>query len=205
MTARQARIDSEIARMRAHEVAPDFVQPGEANNTLDVILDIDRMSGISSNNYIPVQQNMILPAQNSAIPTGDMNNFVKSNTPGPNMNAPQIESYMNWQQQSNFNTPHSSTPPPLQQQQQQQYYHQQQQQIMSQQNQRITPTRTFNTNIQPSGSSSPNPQKQFYVDTNLNTTNPVDFPPNTMFSSNQHQMYPLPNDSQGQNINNESK
>ena len=29
LATKQARIDSEIARMRAHEVAPDFIQPGK--------------------------------------------------------------------------------------------------------------------------------------------------------------------------------
>ncbi len=29
MSAKQARADSEYARIRAHEVAPDFAQPGK--------------------------------------------------------------------------------------------------------------------------------------------------------------------------------
>jgi hypothetical protein len=28
LAAKQARMDSEVARIRAHEVAPDFIQPG---------------------------------------------------------------------------------------------------------------------------------------------------------------------------------
>lgn len=45
LAAKQARADSEYARIKSKEVAPDFVQPGETKKLPEIILDIDRGGG----------------------------------------------------------------------------------------------------------------------------------------------------------------
>lgn len=42
LAAKQARADSEYARIKSKEVAPDFIQPGETKKLPEIILDIDR-------------------------------------------------------------------------------------------------------------------------------------------------------------------
>jgi junctophilin len=125
LAAKQARGDSDYARVRAHEVAPDFVQPGEIKKMPDIPLDIDKMNGYGqfqppqlppTGLGDPVAFNNISP--NQFRKTGQLDQFVRNSGgggagPGISLQDP----YLNWQQQSpqpqsNSYTPHSSTPPP---------------------------------------------------------------------------------------------
>ena len=96
MAAKQARADSDFARMRAHDVAPDFVQPGETKKLPEILLDIDRM-----NTYAP----QITPVPDSITP----NQFRKAPMSNDPLRPPNQMDYMSWQQQQQ---PHANTPPP---------------------------------------------------------------------------------------------
>lgn len=128
LAAKQARADSEYARIRAREVAPDFVQPGEIKKLPEIILDIDRMSNgfafqpqlmgladpVTANNNISPNQYRKMQQQQQQKPPMNLqpDPFRAGNGPGGG-GGPQ-DQYLNWQssqQQSNY-TPHSSTPPP---------------------------------------------------------------------------------------------
>ena len=98
LAAKQARADSEYARVRAHEVAPDFLQPGEQKKAPEIMLDIDRM-----NTYAPQLGGDPMAA---LVANMSPNQFRKIDPLRPNS-----ADYMGWQQ-SNFNAPHSNTPPP---------------------------------------------------------------------------------------------
>lgn len=103
LAAKQARADSEYARIRAHEVAPDFLQPGENKKVPEIMLDIDRM-----NTYAPqLSDPMTQMSPNQFRKQQPLN----MDTLRPNSNN---MDYMSWQQQQqpNFNAPHSNTPPP---------------------------------------------------------------------------------------------
>ena len=122
LAAKQARADSEYARVRAHEVAPDFVQPGEQKKLPEIMLDIDRM-----NTYAPqlgIPDPMALAA-NSLSP----NQFRKPNMDPLRPISSPMDFMGGWQQQPNFNAPHSNTPPP---------------QMLRGPNSQLTPTRPAN-------------------------------------------------------------
>jgi junctophilin len=128
LAAKQARGDSDYARVRAHEVAPDFVQPGEIKKMPDIPLDIDKMNGFGGQFSPqmpptglgdPVAFNNISPSQFRK--SGQLDQFVRNSGgggPGPGVSLQ--DPYLNWQQQqqqspqqqSNSYTPHSATPPP---------------------------------------------------------------------------------------------
>ncbi len=121
LAAKQARADSEYARVRAHEVAPDFVQPGEQKKVPEIILDIDRM-----NTYAP---QLGLPDPMTFGGTSlSPNQFRKPNMDPLRSNSSPMD-FMGWQQQQNFNAPHSNTPPP---------------QMLRPPNNQLTPTRQAN-------------------------------------------------------------
>lgn len=95
LAAKQARADSDFARMRAHDVAPDFVQPGELKKVPEIVLDIDRM-----NTYAP----QITPLPDNLTP----NQFRKVPGVVDSLRPPNSLEY-SWQHQQQ---PHSNTPPP---------------------------------------------------------------------------------------------
>lgn len=109
LAAKQARADSEYARIRAHEVAPDFVQPGELKKVPEIMLDIDRM-----NTYAPQIGSGIDPIAQMALsitPNRKAQQPLNIHMDPMRPNSAPMD-FMNWQQQSSFNASHSNSPPP---------------------------------------------------------------------------------------------
>ncbi|CAF0707106.1 unnamed protein product [Brachionus calyciflorus] len=116
--AKKALGDSEFARVKAREVAPDFVQPGELKKFPEIIFEIDRMG--NSFNY----QSQLLTIADPVNPNPNMNNISPNEfrkmhqqqhkpmmEPYRGGNGPGNEQFINRQQNSIY---HSSTPPPIQ-------------------------------------------------------------------------------------------
>lgn len=113
--AKKAIADSEFARIKAREVAPDFVQPGELKKLPDIQFEIDRMG--NGFNYQPQMLGLADPVNSNTNP--NLNNM----SPNDYRKMQQIkqetirgasqEHFINRQHtQTNF-SPHSSTPPPF--------------------------------------------------------------------------------------------
>jgi len=118
LAAKQSRADSEYARVKAREIAPDFLQPGEFKKTPDIVLEIDRLSGGTGNYAFQPQ------LTGSATPLGlndpmafnpnmSPNQFRKMQA-SPNSQLQANDTYWHQHQPhpSNY-AQHSPTPPPL--------------------------------------------------------------------------------------------
>ena len=107
--------------MRAHEVAPDFIQPGEIKKLPEILLDIDRNNGYGFQQQPaglgdPVTFSNISPSQfrKQQQQQQQQQHQQNMNLQDPYMNwqQPQQQQSSPQQQQQQSYTPHSSTPPP---------------------------------------------------------------------------------------------
>ena len=199
ISAKQARADSEYARVRAHEVAPDFIQPGEIKRLPEIILDIDRISlqgglGADMSSFSNMSPNQDNRSQKIQAAAAFMDPAHRSATNNPN--GGMDTNYMNWpqQQQQHLMAPHSSTPPPP----------------MLRPQHQPTPTRTFNQFQYDHNLLLPQPQ-QHRISQQFQQQHSMEFNPvNNLISSNQllmqqqQQLHPSIDPITGQKINNES-
>ena len=196
ISAKQARADSEYARVRAHEVAPDFIQPGEIKRLPEIILDIDRISlqggglGADMSSFSNMSPNQDNRSQKIQAATAAFMERPATNNPNGGMDT----NYMNWpqQQQQHLMAPHSSTPPPP----------------MLRPQHQPTPTRTFNQFQYDHNLLLP---QQHRISQQFQQQHSMEFNPvNNLISSNQllmqqqQQLHPSIDPITGHKINNES-
>lgn len=109
--AKKAIADSEYARIKAREVAPDFIQPGELKKLPDIQFEIDRMG--NGFNYQPNVLGIADPVHPNISPNSNVNmspNDYRKMHP----TKPGQDQFNNLHHpQTNFHLSHTSTPPPF--------------------------------------------------------------------------------------------